>query len=191
LKKLKQTRPEEKIQTAMKNLELKVRLSEVDFKRLQEQLADYFVEILHQTDVYFVTSHGRLKLRQETGKQSYLIHYERPNEHSAKFSEYRTCIIPQADHFLQVMEGALIQEVVVSKDRHLYQLENARLHLDQVQDLGYFLEIEIVLYTKEQALEAADFMDSLELVLSISQCEKISYGYRELLLASREECRSG
>ena len=43
-------------------------------------LKPYFVEVLHQTDTYYETTDGRLKLREEVGKEAYVIRYDRTDE---------------------------------------------------------------------------------------------------------------
>src|SRR5579863_10535110 len=72
----------------MKNLELKVQLNPERLCHLTTKLTPYYSETLFQTDTYFITSQGRLKLREENGNNAYLIRYLRPDLEGAKQSNY-------------------------------------------------------------------------------------------------------
>jgi adenylate cyclase, class 2 len=164
----------------LKNLELKAyRRSDYG----NDFLKPHFIEVLHQTDTYYKTTNGRLKLREETGKEAYAIRYDRTNEASERTCVYDCYPIPNADLFKQVFGGALVQEIQVRKDRSLYLYKNARIHIDSVYGLDtLFIEIEVVFRTHESA---SALMEELLKVLDIKPEDKLSLGYRELLLAKQ------
>lgn len=172
----------------MKNLELKVQLDEDALSYLSEQLKPYFAEILLQTDTYFVTHEGRFKLREEEGKNAYLIRYERPDQKTAKQSDYLFYPIHDPLLFRSVMNDCLKEEVVVKKQRSLYfPKPDIRIHLDEVVDLGCFLEIEIILSESMSLMAANQEMEELQKWLQLDNQRKISKGYRELLLETASE----
>ena len=54
--------------------------------------------------------------------------------------------------------------------------------MDKVDELGYFLEIEIVITNEEEMIQSKDFMKELLYQLEITDLEKIDCGYRELMM---------
>jgi adenylate cyclase class 2 len=97
----------------------------------------------NQTDTYYKVSRGRLKLRQGTIENA-LIFYQRPDQAGPKRADvslYRTN--PQSD-LAQVLGGAMEILVVVKKQREIYFLDNVKFHIDSVEGLGRFVEIEAI-----------------------------------------------
>lgn len=172
----------------MKNLELKVQLSEDVFGDLEEKLQPYYVETLLQTDTYFLTNQGRLKLREEDGKAAYVVSYQRPNCKEAKESKYLFYPVDDVELFLAVFSGVLCKQLQIKKQRALYfPKPYIRLSLDQVEELGNFLEIEIVLSEDCPLREAEIEMQELQESLELKKYPQVDCGYRELLQKSRFE----
>lgn len=164
-----------------KNLEIKLQLDQKTLHDLTTQLSPYYSETLFQTDTYFKTKQGRLKLREENGKNAYLIYYLRPDLEDAKQSDYLFYPIDDVALFLSVMQGSITEEFKVKKQRALYfPKPHIRVHLDQVENLGDFLEIEIIL-SQEVPLKTAEAqMRQLQDELKLTNLPKINQGYREL-----------
>src|SRR5689334_11076899 len=98
---------------------------------------------LRQTDTYFYARRGRLKLRSQEGDGSELIAYRRPDAADASESTY---VRAQAsESVLEALGAALDTTVVVSKRRRLFLWDGVRIHLDEVEGLGSFIEFEAVL----------------------------------------------
>ena len=95
----------------------------------------------HQIDTYFCVANGRLKLRQGNIENS-LIFYRRPDQAGPKQSDVALCTVTDGDHLRQVLTQALAVKVVVDKRREIYYVENIKIHVDQVEGLGSFVEIE-------------------------------------------------
>lgn len=96
-----------------------------------------------QTDTYFRVPRGRLKLRQGNIENA-LIFYQRPDlagPKQAEVSLYRSS--PNAD-LADVLTGALEILVVVKKQREIYFLDNVKFHIDSVEGLENFVEIEAI-----------------------------------------------
>lgn len=162
----------------MKNLELKAKRNS-DNINIEEQ---YYIETLYQKDTYYHVQNGRLKIREERGKPSYAIYYTRPDQTEEKYCDYTFYPIDDFNLFTKVFGSALKQELVVEKERKLYLYENARIHFDNVKNLGQFIEIEVVIKTEEQEQNAELLMKKLKHLLDIKKEDSISYGYRELLI---------
>lgn len=96
-----------------------------------------------QTDVYFHVPRGRLKLRQGTIEKA-LIFYERPDQAGPKKSEVLLYPAAEGERLRKVLAKALGVRAVVRKTREIYFLENIKFHLDRVEGLGQFVEIEVM-----------------------------------------------
>jgi predicted adenylyl cyclase CyaB len=126
------------------NVEIKARTYRaVAIKELLEAQKARFVGVDHQIDTYFKVPKGRLKLRQGTIEKT-LIHYHRPDQSGPKQSQV-TLHHPIADESLkEVLQSALETLVVVDKQRAIYFIDNVKFHIDEVQGLGAFVEIEAI-----------------------------------------------
>jgi adenylate cyclase class 2 len=104
---------------------------------------------LEQLDTYFQCGDGRLKLREissrEAGESAELIWYARADDESARTSRYLVLDVPHPAAVRDSLDTGLGTRVVVRKTRQLFLWENVRIHLDDVDDLGCFLEFEAVL----------------------------------------------
>ena len=126
------------------NVEIKAHCRAHD--RIRRLLLDRSVRFIgedHQIDTYFRVPHGRLKLREGTIERA-LIHYARPNEEGPKTSEV-LLYEPHPDGALKaILARALGVLVVVDKRREIYFIDNVKFHLDRVDGLGLFVEIEAI-----------------------------------------------
>jgi predicted adenylyl cyclase CyaB len=127
----------------MRNLEFKARLSDPQaiLRRARELGADLWGD-LRQTDTYFETPNGRLKLRETPGFQAELVFYERDEAAPHRPSHYEIARTPDADALRSALSQALGVVAVVRKRRTLLLLDTTRIHIDNVEGLGNFLEIE-------------------------------------------------
>ncbi len=100
---------------------------------------------LRQRDTYFAATTGRLKLREETGARggrATLIAYTRPDEATARTSSYRLAPVADPVELRETLDASLGTLVVVDKRRRLLLWETVRIHLDEVDGLGTFAELE-------------------------------------------------
>ena len=104
----------------------------------------------HQVDTYFQVPNGRLKLRNGTIEKS-LIAYLRPNVANQKLSEVSLYRPEDPEQLAKVLKQALPVKVVVDKWRHIFFIDNVKFHVDEVKDLGAFVEIEA---TDDQGLKS-------------------------------------
>ena len=166
----------------MQNLEVKAYYKQ---NFVPQNLDDLYYDTLIQTDTYFSVPGKRLKIREEVSlvkNRTYAILYDRPNTSEEKISNYDFYEITNYNQFLKVFGPALKQEIVVEKKRVLYLYKNARIHIDTVAHLGSFVEIEIVIKTKEDEDNSHELMKYLCDILDINDSNKIAVGYRELLM---------
>ncbi|UCF10361.1 MAG: class IV adenylate cyclase [Candidatus Bipolaricaulota bacterium] len=129
-----------------RNVEVKARIDDWESTRARViAVAGQPIEKVRQRDIFFHTSRGRLKLRQLGPDRGQLIYYERPDATSATTSHYviYETVAPAA--LREALRAALAERAVVSKERTLFLVGNTRIHLDRVEELGDFLELEVVL----------------------------------------------
>jgi len=100
--------------------------------------------VLVQRDTYFGAPRGRLKLREEEPGESHLIAYDRADEAAARTSAYRIAPVAAPAELRAALEAALGVTQVVDKRRRLLLWESVRIHLDEVEGLGRFVELEAV-----------------------------------------------
>ena len=161
------------------NLEIKVPLKNFDevLKRIKENNCEFKGE-LNQKDVYYKLKDKLLKLRIENGNCS-LIKYLRDEKAKDRFSNYEVLNIsnPNAeDFFNDIFESY----AVVEKKRLLYMHDNTRIHLDEVKNLGKFLELEtLVLNGEEDAIKRFNNMVSF---LDLDVNSQIKGSYKDLIL---------
>jgi len=175
----------------MKNLELKVKISAEHIQKILKRYEP--AKILEQTDTYYKISDGRLKIREQDSKETkrvYAIKYNRPDTLNSKMSNYYTFDIGDLKSFKKVFGDVLIEEFKVKKKRTLILIKNARIHLDSVCDLGTFLEIEIVINTEEELENSKKFMETLIRDLELGKCEKIKFGYREMMILEKSATKA-
>ena len=82
----------------------------------------------------------------------------------------------------EALDAALGTVVVVSKLRRLFLWEGVRIHLDDVEGLGNFVEFEAVLPEAGDVATARSKVDRLRAELGISDEALVSVGYSDLLI---------
>lgn len=137
----------------------------------------------NQKDTYFEVPEGRLKLRQGNIENA-LIHYHRTDSAGPKDSKVTMAAVANGDEMLQVLSTALPVIVVVDKRREIYFIENVKFHIDEVVDLGSFMEIEAIDFDgsigRDKLVQQCEYYIG-ELGITKAQMVKISYS--DLLLA--------
>lgn len=124
------------------NVEIKARCTDAGRVRtvLQERGAR-FAGLDHQIDTYFRVAQGRLKLR-EGNIENALIYYRRQNEDGPKTSDVLLHPTSAGSGLKELLSAALGVLVTVDKRREIFYLENVKVHIDSVEHLGEFVEIE-------------------------------------------------
>ncbi len=127
------------------NVEIKARCRDPQVVRAKAvSLATECLGVDDQVDTYFATRKGRLKVRESSLSGGQLVCYLRPDQKDPKRSDYQ--VIPIADPMglKKLLEELLGCLCVVKKKREILLYENVRIHLDRVDGLGDFMELEAV-----------------------------------------------
>ncbi|MGB9836572.1 MAG: class IV adenylate cyclase [Candidatus Saccharicenans sp.] len=164
------------------NVEIKARLR--DFSAMKEKveaLSQQPATVICQEDVFFKTTHGRLKLRLINGRRAELIYYERPDQNGPKFCKYDVFETDHPEQLKKVLTAALGVRGEVRKTRYFYLFGQTRLHLDRVESLGDFFELEVVLHTGQTEAEGQAIAYELMRKLGLNQEDLIDRAYIDLL----------
>jgi predicted adenylyl cyclase CyaB len=137
--------------------------------------------LLTQRDTYYIVARGRLKLREQRPGAAHLIQYERAVRLEQRESRYRIAEVADAAAAYAVLEAALGVECVVAKRRRLFLWRGVRIHLDEVDGLGSFVELEAVAEPgSDRSAEHARIV-TLREELAIDDARLVAHGYAELL----------
>jgi adenylate cyclase class IV len=129
----------------MPNIEIKARTrSLTQAREIAERVQTHYLGKLHQIDTYFETKKGRLKLREIDQQSFQLIPYEKDYSSGPMQSDYAVIELNDADLVKNLLDRTLGTIAIVDKRREVFLADNIRIHLDQVQDLGDFVEFEAV-----------------------------------------------
>jgi predicted adenylyl cyclase CyaB len=165
-----------------RNVEVKVRLTDIAIQRdIACKLANSAPTIEKQTDFFFHVPKGRLKLRQLSDNSGQLIFYVRPDQLGPKMSEYMIYHTHDPNSLRTVLDNAFGVRGVVRKTREIFMVGRTRIHLDQVEDLGEFLELEVVLEKDEAPEMGRPEAQHLMAVLKISPEDLVNSAYIDLL----------
>lgn len=138
----------------------------------------------YQTDTYFNSPNGRLKLRQGNIENS-LIFYDRENSATPKGSKVNMMQVANGMELRSVLSAALGIKVEVKKAREIYFIKNVKFHLDEVDQLGTFAEIEAIDIDGELG-EAflRQQCDHYMQILNISTTDCLTHSYSDMLLSA-------
>ena len=171
-----------------RNIEIKARVPDRDrtLKRALT-LSDTKPVTLHQTDTFFNCPNGRLKLREFENGTAELIFYNREDSSQPKMSEYYRYETVNASLLSQILDKGFHIKGIVRKQRVLLHHGQTRIHLDQVEGLGDFLELEVVLTPDQSEEEGGAIAQNLMQKLGISTEDLIEQAYIDLLASPGHE----
>lgn len=171
-----------------RNVEIKARVESIDSisTKATELADDDPIEII-QDDTFFACNNGRLKLRVLSPDEGQLIFYRRVNQKGPKECFYLISHTNSPDALRECLSLAYGQVGRVRKNRTLYLVGRTRIHLDRVQDLGNFLELEVVLEENEDAKTGEAIAQDLMQKLSVLPEQLIEGAYVDLLLTNKNQ----
>jgi len=164
------------------NVEIKARVKDVAALRERVQaLAEQDPELLRQEDTFFCTRAGRLKLRVFDGGRGELIYYERDDNCGPVPSTYLVSPVEDVSGLRESLASLLGVRGIVRKEREYFRLGRTRVHIDQVESLGAFLELEVVLAAGESAEAGRAEALALMEALSVRSEDLLSAAYIDLV----------
>ncbi len=166
----------------MTNIEIKARYA--DRERAEQILSSLGAGpagVFQQKDTYFNVARGRLKLRQLAVDEGQLIYYRREDSSGPKRSDYEISATTDPEALRSILDGLLGSWVEVEKTRQVWLWENVRIHLDDVEGLGHFVELEAV--TEEQGVdESRQRVETLMRALEIDEDQLIDGSYSDMVV---------
>lgn len=166
-----------------KNYEFKARSNRNE--AIEQILIDnnaVFKGIDYQEDTYFNVNFGRLKLR-EGNIENHLIQYDRPNDASAKVSKVLLYKTLSDSTLKEILTNSLGIKVIVKKARKIFFIENVKFHLDIVDGLGEFVEIEAIDSNDTQSVaELKAQCDYYQSLIGVSSEDMIAVSYSDMLI---------
>lgn len=164
------------------NIEIKARACNfADLRRRAEALSDTPAQVIPQEDTFFNSTRGRLKLRQLAPDHGQLVYYERTDASGPKRSNYSICETRDPETLKNILGLALGVRGVVRKTRTLYLVGQTRVHLDEVEGLGEFMELEVVLRPGQPDSEGQDIARDLMTRLGVAENDLLEGAYMDLL----------
>ena len=169
-----------------RNVEIKARIDSVEaLLAVAQAIAGGDPETILQDDTFFPCAHGRLKLRDFGDGHGELIQYHRPDATGPKTSTYVRSPTASPATLRDALERGLGTLGRVRKRRWLLLAGRTRIHLDRVEGLGDFLELEVVLHDDEAEGTGIAEAHALMARLGVSSAQLLQGAYLDLLGAAR------
>jgi adenylate cyclase, class 2 len=169
----------------MKHTNIEIKAKSNNQEQIREILKSKNAEFKgtdHQIDTYFNVNFGRLKIR-EGNIENYLVYYERENKTWPKWSDIILFKSDPNSSLKEILIKSLGILAVVDKKREIYFIDNIKFHIDEVKNLGTFIEIEAIdndgTINKDKLLEQCNFFLDL---FKISEKDLIPVSYSDLIL---------
>ena len=167
------------------NVEIKARVRDaVALNAQAAALADGLPALIRQSDTFFSVPQGRLKLREFGDGSGELIFYHRSDVSGPKVSDYRISPTTDPAGLRETLAASLGVAGVVRKRRTLYLVGQTRVHVDEVEGLGDFMELEVVLMEGQSTEEGERIARGLMAKLDVGEADLITGAYVDLLVAS-------
>lgn len=169
-----------------RNIEIKARVP--DMPGLKARVAALATEgpfDISQDDTFFVCDSGRLKLRMFSGTNGELIFYQRPDEPGPKASFLLRSTTADPESMRDTLTMAYGAVGRVRKHRLLYLVGRTRVHLDGVEGLGDFMELEVVLNEGEDLSAGIAEANELTERLQIPPSDLVQGAYLDLMGSAR------
>jgi predicted adenylyl cyclase CyaB len=164
------------------NIEVKAHARNFDdIKARAEELSDQLAQVIPQEDIFFNTPQGRLKLRILSGEKGQLIYYTRPDQEGPKRSDYHVFQTGDTEKLKHILALAYGIRGIVKKTRYLYLVGQTRVHLDDVEGLGQFMELEVVMQDGQSDAEGQAIAEALMERLGVERKDLLEGAYMDLL----------
>jgi len=171
-----------------RNVEIKARIpgGVEEFQRrldVAKKLTGTGGELIVQRDVFFNSPQGgRLKLRYlEAPARSQLVHYDRPDVAGPKLSKYNKIDVDEPAVLEKILRQSNGTLGVLAKRRLLFIHEQTRIHMDDVQDLGHFMEFEVCLRPEQTLEEGQAIAEQLSQTFNIAPADLMTGSYFDAL----------
>ncbi|CAH1249220.1 Hypp8552 [Branchiostoma lanceolatum] len=164
------------------NIEIKARVDDVTtLHKLAAELSQSQGTQLVQEDTFFCVPRGRLKLRHLKDCPSELISYDRPDRQGPKESVFNIAKVQNPEEIKVTLAHALGIRGIVRKQRTLYLVGQTRIHVDNVEKLGHYMELEVMMQPDQSAEDGEQIANELMKKLGIKSCDLMDTAYIDML----------
>ena len=165
-----------------RNVEIKARVHDpAQLLARAQSIVDSGPIAISQDDTFFECHKGRLKLRIFSESAGELIFYKRDNSLHPKESEYIITPTSAPHQLRETLVLALGERGRVRKKRTLFLAGKTRIHLDEVEGLGHYLELEVVLSDKEPVAQGVETAHHIMRQLGVNERDLVDRAYVDLL----------
>lgn len=179
-----------------RNVEIKAKVDDLEAvkARALELCGDGLKEKIVMSDTFFKTPNGRLKLRTsdklKDGAPAELIFYDRSDEEGPKLSDYALASSHVPQDLSKVLDMALGIRGYLAKTRWLYIVGQTRVHCDRVDNLGDFMELEVMLTDDQTVEDGQAIADDLMSKLGVKKSNLLKGAYMDLLENNKDKPKS-
>ncbi|KHJ92505.1 putative adenylyl cyclase CyaB [Oesophagostomum dentatum] len=170
-----------------RNVEIKAKVrNREEILKLAKGLTGTEPTLLIQHDIFYNSPQGRLKMRsvEEQGEErTELIWYDRPDQVGPKLCNFTKFEVPAGirDPLKEVLRSSMGVKGEVKKVRNLFLLDRTRIHIDNVEGLGDFMELEVCLRGSEQATDGEHIADEIRQKLGVLSEDLLEGAYMDML----------
>ena len=168
-----------------RNIEIKAKVANIsNLLKVAQDLSNGNGEILQQKDIFYLCSSGRLKLRSVNTNghaKSELIFYQRPDQDGPKLSNFVVAPVSNAEEMDKLLSFSNGSDGIVAKERTLFMVGQTRVHVDKVEGLGNFMELEVQLSENQTVEEGSKIANDLMEKLGVKKDDLITGAYHDLL----------
>ncbi|KAG6459156.1 uncharacterized protein LOC115449327 [Manduca sexta] len=172
----------------MRNVEIKAVIKDYSNICLKaEELSGSPATIIKQDDTFYRVNEGRLKMRFYADHSATLIRYERDDKNGPKLSNYELLHFSvdeseKAKLLDEMLKNCMGETGRVQKTRKLYMVDQTRIHIDTVEGLGNYMELETVLRPEQTVEEGQAIARDLQNKLGVKDEHLIHCAYIDLLI---------
>ena len=179
----------------MLEIELKVKAPDLD--KVRQRLREHnsvFIGKVHEHDIYYNAPHRDFEVTDEAMRVRYTDERAVVTYKGAKIKKFglkareelNTAVESGTVFETMLARLGFVKTAEVNKWRENYRYDKAMISLDTVEELGTFVEIEVIAESEES--DAADQIGKISKEIGVHG-EPILASYLELLLSKRSEVR--
>ena len=169
----------------MQNVDFKCELRDPELARIAlNKLGAQFVNTVTQQDTYYRVPDGRLKKREVDGEPAEYIYYHRLNRPQPTLSHFTVYTEEQVR--TRFGTKPLPVWLVVNKTRDIFLLRGTHIHIDNVQDLGYFLEVDALVSANQHVGRCHRLIGKIRDLLGPALGEPIATSYADLIQQDKD-----
>ncbi|XP_063543960.1 uncharacterized protein LOC134752260 [Cydia strobilella] len=171
----------------MRNVEIKARITDYEnICKVAAELSQSEGTVIKQDDTFYRVNDGRLKMRFYADSSATLVRYDRDNDGGPKLCNYELLEFSANESEKALLLDSMLRKCLgargrVVKERKLFMVGQTRVHIDTVQDLGHFMELEVVLRPEQTLEEGQAIARDLQTKLGVKDEDLIECAYVDLL----------